>query len=139
MIVLDTNVYIDAGHDRTVGARVADLIATSGDTVGLSSVVLAELLIGAASADERRRVVAATVGVTEPGNLLTPTHADWRAAGDALAALGGSDATRGRSFWNDLLIAASCARAGAMLVTRNVDDFRRIQRVLPFAVTPRPE
>ncbi len=64
--------------------------------------------------------------------------ADWQTAGDALNALGGEDATKGRSFWNDLLIAASCARAGAALVTRNADDFERIRRVIPVVVVPRP-
>jgi predicted nucleic acid-binding protein len=76
-------------------------------------------------------------GIDESG-VLAPTHADWIAAGDALQQLGGDAATKGRSFWNDLLIAASCARSGAMLLTRNADDFRRIRRVFAVAVHPRP-
>ena len=138
MILLDTNVYIDAGRDRDVGRAVAELVAASGDVVGLSSVVVAELLIGAGSRAERDRVLAATVDVTPPDAVITPTHSDWRTAGDALASLGGGAATKGRSFWNDLLLATSCARVGATLVTRNADDFRRIQRVIPFVVTARP-
>lgn len=48
-------------------------------------------------------------------------------------------ATKGPSFWNDLLIAATCASAGATLLTRNVADFRRIQGVIPVGVRQRPD
>ena len=104
---------------------------------GVSSVVLAELLIGVRSADRARPVRWVTDGIDDAG-LLTPAHADWVAAGDALRQRGGDASTQGRSFWSDLLIAASCARAGATLLTRNADDFPRIQRVIPVAVQRRP-
>ena len=137
MLVLDTNVYLDASADAALAGRVADLLEASGDQVGLSSVVLAELLVGVRPADRARLVRWVTDGIDDAG-LLTPAHADWVAAGDALQQLGGDAATKGRSFWNDLLIAASCARAGATLLTRNADDFRRIQRVIPVTVQRRP-
>ena len=81
---------------------------------------------------------ALTVGRVSADTVITPDAEGWRAAAEALNALGGEGATRGRSFWNDLLIAASCARVGATLVTRNADDFRRIRRVISVAVVPRP-
>jgi predicted nucleic acid-binding protein len=137
VLVLDTNVYLDASADSALAGRIADLVEASGEQVGLSSVVLAELLIGVRPTDRARLVRWVTDGIDE-ASLLTPAHADWGAAGDALQRLGGDAATKGRSFWNDLLIAASCARVGATLLTRNADDFRRIQRVIPVAVTPRP-
>lgn len=138
MLVLDTNVYLDASADAALAGRVADLLAASGDQVALSSVVLGELLIGVRPADRARLVRWVTDGIDDAG-LLTPAHADWIAAGDALQQLGGDAATTGRSFWNDLLIAASCARADATLLARNADDFRRIQRVIPVAIQPRPD
>lgn len=137
MVVLDTDVYLDVARDVALAERVAVFVDGRPETVGLSSVVLAELLVGVTSPAERRRWLAAVAGVAD-GGLLTPTHADWMSAGDALNRLGGGAATKGRSFWNDLLIAASCARAGATLITRNADDFRRIGRVIPVAVVPRP-
>ena len=136
MLVLDTNVYLDASADSALADRVADLLEAGGEQVGLSSVVLAELLIGVRPADRARLIRWVTDGIDT--GLLTPAHADWAAAGDALRQLGGDAATKGRSFWNDLLIAASCARVGATLLTRNADDFRRIQRVIPVTVQPRP-
>jgi predicted nucleic acid-binding protein len=138
VLILDTNVYLDAARDRSLSERVDAYVGTRHLAVGLSSVVFAELLVGIAAPADRARFVRATIGATDPAHVLTPIHADWETAGDALARLGGDEATRGRSFWNDLLIAASCARAGATLVTRNADDFRRIRRVIPVTVEPRP-
>ena len=137
MLVLDTNVYLDASTDAGLAGRLADVIEARGDEVGLSSVVLGELLIGVRPADRARLLPWVTDGVAEDA-VLTPTHDDWITAGDALRQLGADAATKGRSFWNDLLIAASCARTGATLLTRNAADFRRIGRVIPVTVEPRP-
>ena len=93
MIILDTNVYLDAERDAELGARIAQFVATRGEIVGLSSVVLAELLIGARSAAARDRIVAATLGATDAESVLTAIDTDWYAAGDALTALGGGEAT----------------------------------------------
>lgn len=139
MLVLDTNVYLDADRDAELARRIAAWLAAQSDAIGVSSVVVGELLVGIASPAERTRLLRRTVGTVDAPNVLTPDHADWLAAGDALCRLGGDAATRGRSFWNDLLIAASCARAGATLLTRNTADFQRIQRVIPVAVRLRPQ
>ena len=138
MLVLDTNVYLLADRDVATAERVARFVEQYGDVVGVSSVVVAELLVGVASAAERARLVAATIGRTDPRLIVTPTHADWMTAGEALAQLGGDAATKGRSFWNDLLIAASCLRNDATVVTANAGDFARIRRILPVAVMASP-
>jgi predicted nucleic acid-binding protein len=137
VLVLDTNVYLDTIVDAVLAGRVAGFLDATSEHLGLSSVVLAELLVGVRPADRARLLRWVTDGIDDTA-VLTPTHADWITAGDALRQLGGDDATPRRSFWNDLLIAASCARAGATLVTRNEDDFRRIRRAIPVAVMPRP-
>ncbi len=137
MLILDTNVYLDASTDAAIANRIAVLIDESGDQVGLSSVVIGELLAGVKPRDRARLIAWVSSGIDDSA-LLTPMHADWIAAGDALQRLGGGEATKGRSFWNDLLIATSCSRAGATLVTRNADDFRRITRVVPLRVQLRP-
>lgn len=138
MIVLDTNVYLDTVDDAAFAERLGEVVASHSAPVGVSSVVIAELLIGATSVGARTRVAARIVDMLESASVVTPTDADWQTAGDALSRLGGENATKGRSFWNDLFIAASCARVGATLLTRNLDDFRRIQRVVPVVVEPRP-
>ena len=138
-LVLDTNVYLDADRDARITEDVAAVVEAHGRPLGLSAVVLAELLVAPRDARERERLLAATVGAVEPWQHLVPTLDDWRTAGDALAALGGGASTKGRSFWNDLLIAASCARVGATLMTRDADDFSRIRRPIPVAVVARPD
>lgn len=138
VLILDTNVYLDADRDEELASRLSGYLAAESDAIGVSSVVVAELLIGIASPSERARLVQRTLGAVDTVNVLTPTHADWLTAGEALNALGGSDATRGRSFWNDLLIAASCARIRATLLTRNTSDFQRIRRAIPVMIRTRP-
>ena len=64
------------------------------------------------------------------GRVFSPSYGTWKAAGAALGQLRGNLT---RSFYNDVLIAASCREHGVTLVTRNVGDFERIARVLPFA------
>jgi len=57
----------------------------------------------------------------------------------AIVRLGGDAITKSRSFWNDALLAAQCARLGATLVTHNVAEFRRLGRHLAVQVaTPFP-
>ena len=138
MLVLDTNVYLDASIDAELAVRIAGFIEESGEQVGLSSVVLGELLMGVKPRERERLVSWVTAGIPDEA-IVTPVHADWMAAGDVLQRLGGSTATKGRSFWNDLLIATSCARAGATLLTRNMDDFRRIRRFTSLNVRSRPD
>jgi hypothetical protein len=69
---------------------------------------------------------------------LTPTAADWLAAGDGLAALvqakpGLRD--KARRLWNDALILLAARQVAAEVVTDNVEDFRLLQPHLGGAVT----
>jgi hypothetical protein len=44
VLILDTNLYLDASADAGLAGRIADFIETTGDQVGLSSVVLGSSL-----------------------------------------------------------------------------------------------
>jgi predicted nucleic acid-binding protein len=134
MLLLDTNVYIDILDDPAGAERLARELDDAEDVVSVSSVVVAELLIGLRDPGERATLLADIVH--EGDELLTPNHDDWSVAADTIRALGGNAATKRRSFWNDALIAASCARADVTLVTSNADDFRRIRKVIPVRTTP---
>jgi predicted nucleic acid-binding protein len=58
----------------------------------------------------------------------------------AVAQLGGEAVTKSRSFWNDAILAAQCARLGVTLLTHNAKDFQRLGRHLGVhAVAPFPE
>lgn len=133
MIAFDTNVYIDAMETADRARQLAQVVAESQDTVAVSSVVIAELLIGLRAPSRRGELLSATLGTVDPHNVITPAHEDWQRAGDALRTLGGDAVTTRRSFWNDLLIAASCLRTGTTLLTSNRDDFARIRHVIPVA------
>ena len=132
MLILDTNVYIDASHDTDRARLIADIVDKNGDAMGLHSVVVAELLAGGPGPGERAAVVKQLMYITK--NLITPSHDDWAFAGNAVRILGGDAVTTRRSFWNDVLIATSCARAGATLLTSNKADFARIRRVVPVDI-----
>lgn len=136
MLILDTNVYIDAALDRDLGERVGNFVGELGDGVGLHSVVVAELLAGGEGQGERAATVQHLQRIAE--ELITPTHDDWAFAGNAVRILGGDSVTMRRSFWNDVLIATSCARAGATLLTSNTADFARIRRVIPVDIVALP-
>jgi len=129
VLILDTNVYIDAAQDADQAARISDIVDEMGDSVGLHSVVVAELLAGGPGQGERAALAQHLRHIAE--DLITPSHDDWAFAGNAVRILGGDSVTTRRSFWNDLLIATSCARTGAILLTSNKADFARIRRVVP--------
>ncbi len=133
--VADTNVYVMAANDAAFGVRFETFIRGHGPLL-VSAIAVAEVLIGVASHTRHAAVVQAISAGTE---IMEPTAGDWITAGAALARLGGNGVTKGRSFWNDALLAAQCARLGATLVTQNAADFRRLHRyVAVHAVPPFP-
>lgn len=131
----DTNVYLTAANDPAFLTRFEAFVRAHGPLV-VSTVVIAEVLIGIGDASRHDRVVRALSAGTTP---LAPEPDDWIQAGAAVARLGGEDITRRRSFWNDALLAAQLGRLGVTLVTRNPADFRRLSRHLPVrSVQPFP-
>lgn len=135
LYVADTNVYVRATNDPAFREQFEAFVRELGPLT-VSSVVVAEVVIGIADpARHDAAVRAMTAGTT----LVAPTADDWIGAGSAMARLGGEAATKTRSFWNDALLAAQCARLGATLVTGNRSDFRRLARHLPVrTVAPFP-
>ena len=102
----------------------------------IDSVAVAELLAGARSKKERAVVTKLIRPFEKAGRVAHPERADFRRAGLALGRL----RARGRSLKNpgaallDGLIAAVCARIGALLVTANLRDFEALAEELPFRV-----
>lgn len=131
----DTNVYVRAVNDDVDRAAFAAFTSRRGPLV-LSTLVLAELLLGVPEPGDRAAMLHYLTTDAPP---RTPTRADWLTAARATAELGGDSVTKSRSFWNDTLLAAQCARLGLVLVTHNTADFARLARVLPVtAVAPFP-
>ncbi len=144
MILLDSNVYIRSFNDRTFGAEFRAFHQAALPQLALSAVVLTELLVGADSPD-REKILRRTI--VEPfqarNRIHVPTRQTWElsaAVDRRIRALRGFTASLAqRGFFNDILIAASARELGAVVVTQNVADFARIQRVLDFQFrTPWP-
>nr|MBA3345196.1 hypothetical protein [Gemmatimonadales bacterium] len=72
----------------------------------------------------RKRIIARF----KPDRLIIPDAADLLAAGDAIRTLaaqaGAHPELEQRNFWNDVVIAVSCRRRGAVLLSRDADHVR---------------
>jgi predicted nucleic acid-binding protein len=126
----DTNVYVRAANEPSFRDRLERFVQRDGPLV-VSSVVIAEILIGVTGAGRHDAVVRALSAGTTP---LAPHPNDWIAAAVAVGRLGGDTITKSRSFWNDALLAAQCSRLRVRLITSNAKDFRRLGRHLPVEV-----
>jgi predicted nucleic acid-binding protein len=141
---IDTNLYIRALRDEEAAAGLERFLSEHAPRSYLHSVVLHELLVGAATA---RGVATIENEIARPlerrRRLVTPSHRSWQDAGAALAQLASAKKLElqsvPRSFVHDALIAASCGEAGVTLVTENGRDFSRLRTVLRFEfVAPWP-
>jgi predicted nucleic acid-binding protein len=133
--LLDSNVYIEALRDPGFGDVLAAWEQRVLPRLWLSSVVVLEILLGARDAKtaaayerlllapfrRRRRLLEIDLGI-------------WRQAAIVLRKLAAvhryANKLTQRRFLCDVLIAVSCRRVGATLVTANVEDFALISEVM---------
>ena len=106
----------------------------------MSAVVIQELTAGAVDKSEIQRWDASRRAHEREGTLLVPTGEDWWLAGKVLnSLLRGLKSKRGgltprlpaaekQRIIRDVLIARTARRAGALLVTDNIRDFKMIGR-----------
>lgn len=138
---LDSNVLIHAFRDRARNVELQRFRTAFAPFEYLSAVVVQELRAGAPSKRAEDHLQRHVFDLFERrGRVFAPSYAAWKRAGAALADLANLERTPlrafGRSFVNDVLLAASCRESGIVLVTENVRDFARVQRVLPFEFVP---
>ncbi len=127
MFALDTNVYVDVENDAKFASAGSVFVAQN--AVIVSSVVVAELLL-AVDSRSRSRLLRNLRNQIDVAGSLTPNADDWQTAALAWTSMAPRTSQR-RSFWNDLLLAASCARMGVTLITSNASDFTRIAKHIP--------
>ena len=128
---LDTNVFIDAFRSETHAEALVAFHERFAPFEYLSVLVALELRAGARTAEAAARLQKHVFDVYERrGRVFMPGRGAWLAAANALASLRGVE-SGSRSFYNDVLLAASCREHGVTLVT-NRGDFERIGGVLPF-------
>lgn len=114
----------------------------------LSAVVVQELAAGALDKSGLQELDASRRKYEKMGRLLVPTGEDWWLAGKVLNSLlrglksksGGLTpklpAAEKQRIIRDVLIARTARRAGALLVTDNVSDFKLINRFCAVRVAP---
>lgn len=126
-LLLDTNICIEIlrGRDSALLARYASLPRAD---IALCAVVRSELLAGAmlsAKAEENRRIAedfCALFPCLPFDALAADIHAEWHARLRRAGTLIGT---------HDMMIAATALAHGLTVVTRNTDEFRRIE---PLAI-----
>lgn len=122
-LLFDTTVLIAALRDETRLAALRRLVATR--RCYLTAVTVAELQAGARSREQAAAVAGLTAVFARFERLLTPTAAEWGAAGRLIArARWRRGAMEPRDHYADVLIAEVAARLGATIVTANLADFR---------------
>lgn len=139
MYLLDSNVYIRAFRELSFGQELQAFHHQQLPRLVVSAVVASEVLVGATSP---RRARAAQRTLVEPflsrRRFIVPAWSTWTLATSIDRRLRARPAARGRlatrSFFHDILIAASARELGATIVTLNRDDFALIGRHVDILV-----
>jgi len=127
-VVPDTNILIDWLREKKHG----DLLFGSGLIRYLSSIVAMELYAGAHRKKERQGVDRLYTIFEKTRRVVVPEKNLFPKAGlilDELRRKDGYDLKKAVSLANDVLIALSALRIGAIVITENRRDFLAIQRV----------
>ncbi len=138
MYLLDSNIYIRGIRESAFGLEVEAFHRSNLPRLVMSAVVVSELLVGAQTSDVVRRLQRTLV---EPFLLrkrfLVPGWQTWeRAVAIDRGIRKGSRAAKltSRSFFHDILIAATAREMGATIVTFNTTDFALIAEHVDIAV-----
>jgi predicted nucleic acid-binding protein len=135
--LLDTNVYVDAsrsvvGREQFMATFFPLLPATY-----LSAVVAYELMVNVADRRNRGHLEDFLRPLERTGRVVTPTFDDWMEASALVTLIAVRDRgwrSKLPGLLNDILIALSARRVGAMVLTRNRKDFALIRRHRGFSL-----
>ncbi len=135
-VVFDSNIYIHAIRSGPAG-REYKLLVNSLPFTYLSSVVSAELYLGALDSLGVRLVQGFVERSERVGRIVTPTHASWNEAGGILGKITREEPALKSKFpilFNDILIAFCALQIGANVYTKDEEDFRLIRRFKRFGL-----
>jgi predicted nucleic acid-binding protein len=135
--VLDTQLFIDAFRDRAANEALQQFHRAFAPFEYLSVVVAQELRAGLKLERDRKALERNVLSVFErSGRIFAPSAKTWHRSGDLLSDMARKEGLEigrvSKSFANDVLLALSCRELGAVLVTDNEKDFRRIRRHVSF-------
>lgn len=136
-LLLDTNIYIDFLRRGAYSEIISNIYAYETPGIYFSSVVIQELLIGAIGKEGRKNVKTLYQPFENMGRIVTPTHSNWKDAGNLLSLLRirrKDLKTKIPALINDTLIALSAKSIGATVYTSNVADFQTIREFSTFSL-----
>jgi predicted nucleic acid-binding protein len=133
--ILDTSIYIPfinqgIAHPIIESHQVRPLIY-------MSAVVLEELYAGALDIHSVKLLDKMYDTFSRMSRLITPDAVDWQKTGTVVAQLGnkyGYESLYLSRLTNDVLIAATARKIGAVVATYNKKDFFRIQEYIHFKI-----
>jgi predicted nucleic acid-binding protein len=133
--LFDTNIDIHCLRDRAFALHDAAAYRQHLPTTFFSRVVARELLVGCTDELAVRRVRNFFQPFERVQRTITPPSEDWKKAGltAVTIVLRRPDLKDKKiALLNDILIALSCHRIGATLMTFNAQDFVVIREFIPF-------
>ncbi|MEK6691276.1 MAG: type II toxin-antitoxin system VapC family toxin [Nitrospirota bacterium] len=134
-VILDTSIYIPF-INKSISHPIFEL-KFGKPVLYMSAVVIEELYAGAFD-NTSINILDKTYNTLEDlGRLIVPEANDWQRTGKVVAKLGqkyGFEDTFLSRITNDVLIAFSARRIGAIVVTDNTKDFLRIKEFVDFKI-----
>lgn len=134
-VVFDTSIYIPFINK---GITYPDTSANIGrPLLYMSAVVIEELYAGAFGNKSVKLLDKLYETFDSLDRLIIPEASDWQKTGMIIAKIGkkyGFEDTFLSKMTNDVLIALSARRVGAVVVTNNTKDFLRIKEFVDFKV-----
>ena len=134
-VVFDTSVYIPF-INKGIAYPTSELNIGK-PLLYMSAVVIEELYAGAFDNSSIKLLDKLYATFKDLGRLIIPEASDWQNAGKIIARFGrkyGFEDFFLSKITNDVLIALSVKRIGAVLITRNLKDFLMIKEFVDFKI-----
>ena len=129
--LLDTNVYVEAFRSEEKRIQFQTTFYPLLPVTFLSATVAYELSVNAKNHRTQELVTDFVAHFARVSRIITPTFDDWIEASTIMTSIAEKDRSwRSKlpALLNDILIALSARRIGAMLLTYNRDDFLLIRK-----------
>ena len=133
--ILDTNIYLDAFRSQEKKEQFRQTFFPLLPSTFFSAVVAYELHVDAWDGRTRDALRDFIHPLERAGRVVTPSFDDWVEASTIVTNIESKDRSwRSKlpALLNDILIALCARQIGAILITKNRDDFRLIRRHKEF-------
>lgn len=134
-LLLDTSIYIPFINQGIAHPTIE--IRQGRPLIYMSAVVMEELYAGALDVSSSKLLDKMHDTFSSMGRLIVPDALDWQKTGKVVAQLGkkyGFEKLFLSRITNDILIAATARKIGAVVVTHNQKDFLKIQEYIDFEI-----